>query len=81
MTEERSDSESDQKGPTPPRMRRALAVLNGEELPGSEPTMLESVTLEPTAPPESQPGETGGPKGPEPTRYGDWERKGRCIDF
>jgi len=27
------------------------------------------------------PGETGGPKGPEPTRYGDWERKGRCIDF
>ena len=20
-------------------------------------------------------------KGPEPTRYGDWERKGRCIDF
>jgi hypothetical protein len=25
--------------------------------------------------------ETGGPKGPEPTRYGDWERKGRAIDF
>ena len=20
-------------------------------------------------------------KGPEPTRYGDWERKGRCTDF
>ncbi len=26
-------------------------------------------------------GEKGGPRGPEPTRYGDWERKGRCIDF
>ena len=26
-------------------------------------------------------GEIGGPKGPEPTRYGDWERKGRAIDF
>ena len=26
-------------------------------------------------------GEIGGPSGPEPTRYGDWERKGRCIDF
>lgn len=26
-------------------------------------------------------GEVGGPKGPEPTRYGDWELKGRCIDF
>ncbi len=25
--------------------------------------------------------EVGGPKGPEPTRYGDWEHKGRCIDF
>ena len=25
--------------------------------------------------------ENGGPKGPEPTRFGDWERKGRCSDF
>ena len=25
--------------------------------------------------------EIGGPQGPEPTRYGDWERAGRCIDF
>jgi len=25
--------------------------------------------------------EVGGPKGPEPTRYGDWEKNGRCIDF
>jgi hypothetical protein len=25
--------------------------------------------------------ERDGPKGPEPTRYGDWERKGRCSDF
>ena len=27
------------------------------------------------------PKEIGGPKGPEPTRYGDWEQKGRCTDF
>lgn len=26
-------------------------------------------------------GEVGGPAGPEPTRYGDWERKGRVSDF
>ncbi|KAH8271038.1 hypothetical protein KR018_001646 [Drosophila ironensis] len=26
-------------------------------------------------------GEIGGPSGPEPTRYGDWERKGRVSDF
>jgi len=25
--------------------------------------------------------EIGGRDGPEPTRYGDWERNGRCIDF
>ncbi|MEC7835029.1 MAG: succinate dehydrogenase assembly factor 4 [Pseudomonadota bacterium] len=25
--------------------------------------------------------EVDGPVGPEPTRYGDWERKGRCVDF
>jgi len=25
--------------------------------------------------------EVGGPKGLEPTRFGDWERGGRCIDF
>ena len=27
------------------------------------------------------PREWNGPKGPEPTRYGDWEQKGRCSDF
>ncbi len=39
-------------------------------------------------PPEQNPGagkpsprEIGGPKGPEPTRYGDWEQNGRCTDF
>ncbi|WP_374390703.1 DUF1674 domain-containing protein [Brevundimonas sp.] len=25
--------------------------------------------------------EHGGPKGPEPTRYGDWEKKGLAVDF
>ena len=28
-----------------------------------------------------KPVEVGGPKGLEPTRYGDWERAGRCVDF
>ena len=30
---------------------------------------------------EQPPAEYGGPKGKEPTRYGDWEKNGRCIDF
>lgn len=28
-----------------------------------------------------RPPEFGGPAGPEPTRYGDWERNGRVSDF
>jgi len=38
----------------------------------------------PAVPPVAQSSvnhERGGPSGPEPTRFGDWERKGRCIDF
>lgn len=31
--------------------------------------------------PVQPPGEIGGPAGPEPTRFGDWEFKGRCSDF
>ena len=27
------------------------------------------------------PREIGGREGPEPTRYGDWEKNGRCVDF
>lgn len=30
---------------------------------------------------EEEKKEIGGPKGPEPTRYGDWENGGRCTDF
>jgi hypothetical protein len=29
----------------------------------------------------ARPLEIGGRQGPEPTRYGDWELRGRCIDF
>jgi hypothetical protein len=31
--------------------------------------------------PPKLPKEIGGAPGPEPTRYGDWEHKGRCTDF
>jgi hypothetical protein len=32
-------------------------------------------------PSQAAPREIGGRDGPEPTRYGDWEKNGRCIDF
>ena len=44
--------------------------------PGATPTA--PVPLKPAPP---APRELGGPKGPDPTRYGDWEKAGRCIDF
>jgi hypothetical protein len=33
------------------------------------------------ASPAAVPTEIGGPRGPEPTRYGDWQTKGRVSDF
>jgi len=48
------------------------------------PEAVEPVPAEPAKPAaneQPQPREIGGPKGPEPTRYGDWEIGGRCIDF
>ncbi|MCP5328786.1 MAG: DUF1674 domain-containing protein [Sinobacteraceae bacterium] len=44
------------------------------EAAGSSNVTASSVVPEPVV-------EIDGPSGPEPTRYGDWERKGRCIDF
>ncbi len=35
----------------------------------------------PKKPDTNTPQEIGGVKGPEPTRFGDWEKNGRCIDF
>lgn len=32
-------------------------------------------------PPAEPAKELGGPKGPEPTRYGDWEKNGIAVDF
>ena len=38
-------------------------------------------TPSPAPPAPPPPREIGGRPGPEPTRYGDWEKDGRCIDF
>ena len=59
------DPEKDQTMP------RSLATVIGKTVEAA-PADVETASFQ---------AETGGPKGPEPTRYGDWERKGRCIDF
>jgi hypothetical protein len=47
----------------------------------SEPRETEKPTDTARPVPQPVPKEIGGPKGPEPTRYGDWEVNGRCSDF
>ncbi|MCC5795535.1 MAG: DUF1674 domain-containing protein [Chromatiales bacterium] len=48
-----------------------------EDLPATGQAATDGLT----GPKAPGPAEHGGPKGPDPTRYGDWERAGRCIDF
>ena len=48
--------------------------------PDPEPVETDNAVADSTpAPPAAI--EIGGREGPEPTRYGDWEKNGRCIDF
>ena len=51
------------------------------EKPRNSSETLPTVPPEPAKPAVPAPREIGGPKGPEPTRYGDWEYNGRCTDF
>jgi hypothetical protein len=50
--------------------------------PGDAPDREDPQSAPPAEPPRAaRPAEVGGRGGPEPTRYGDWEKNGRCIDF
>jgi hypothetical protein len=56
--------------PVPPESRAADSSHDVRPATGHpSPAVVEKVA------------EIGGPKGPEPTRFGDWERNGRCVDF
>jgi hypothetical protein len=45
----------------------------------TEPAVADQPVVATAALPK--PREVGGREGPEPTRFGDWELRGRCIDF
>ncbi|GAB3005019.1 hypothetical protein GCM10010960_18900 [Arenimonas maotaiensis] len=53
-----------------PHSSEITAVAHSPEPESAAPA------LHPEPPPE-----IGGREGPEPTRFGDWEKNGRCIDF
>jgi hypothetical protein len=55
-------------------------VANPPSTPDPKPGPDAGQTSKPDAP-KARPREIGGPSGPEPTRYGDWERNGRVSDF
>ena len=68
----------------------AAPALNGDvphatpERPLSEAArraLLEAAERRAAASGVPAPTEHGGPAGPEPTRYGDWEKKGLAVDF
>ena len=62
-----------------------------EDVPGAAPgkpltdaarsALTEAAALRAARAEAAVPPEQGGPKGPEPTRFGDWERKGIAVDF
>jgi hypothetical protein len=55
-----------------------------EQMVMHDKPQVEDDQKQPPAPaktPPVKPKEIGGPKGPEPTRFGDWEQKGRVSDF
>jgi hypothetical protein len=49
--------------------------------PAARRALEEAAARRAVAKPLDLPPERGGPAGPEPTRYGDWERKGIASDF
>jgi hypothetical protein len=64
----RSEVPAAERKPLPPAAQRALAEAAERRAQAEREAHTKPVELD-------------GPKGPEPTRYGDWERKGIASDF
>lgn len=60
-------SNSDKNTETPANLRKPAKGLTEDTMDANQA--------------EDKPREIGGRDGLEPTRYGDWEKAGRCIDF
>ena len=71
--ENQAKTDSNESADPSPTVRSQGAPEENPETP--------AVGGESTADKQDRPVEIGGPSGLEPTRYGDWERKGRCVDF
>ena len=68
--------------PTTPEVNTSVINTSGLNTSTSESTSKPKTSdINPTADASQLPDEFGGQKGLEPTRYGDWEKNGRCTDF
>ncbi len=66
----------DSEGPLPPGANPDKRLT-----PAARRALEEAAARRAAAGDDTRPAEEGGPAGPEPTRYGDWERKGIAVDF
>jgi len=73
------DEQRKPRAPGPPRRKLPPQALRTLAEARERRTRAETAAARGGAP--AGKGEVGGPKGPEPTRYGDWERKGIASDF
>ena len=68
--------------PATPPPKKPKAVIKARIAEAAERALAEAQARRRAAPPQQHaPLEQGGPKGLEPTRYGDWEKKGLISDF
>lgn len=66
---------------TPANSRTADPVTAADIVPDEPATPGLARNGDPKSTVPQKQGEIGGPQGPEPTRFGDWEIGGRCSDF
>jgi hypothetical protein len=67
--------------PNPPTSDPPGAAPGKTLSPAARRALEEAAERRANAKPQALPPEEGGPKGPEPTRYGDWEKDGIASDF
>jgi len=60
--------------------QQLLELLQRNKPTGKEEALLEE-DVDDELKADTETGEVGGFSGKEPTRFGDWEHKGRCTDF
>jgi hypothetical protein len=74
-------SDPNSRDPDPDAACEVDGAAPGKVLPPAARRALEEAAQRRKAEAEALPPERGGPAGLEPTRYGDWERKGLAVDF